>query len=69
MAQEAGVSLVTLSVGWVLANKAISAPIIGASPPDQLVQSLEAAEFVLDDELKSRLDALTHEHRMGDAAR
>ena len=69
VAQEAGVSLVTLSVGWVLANKAISAPIVGASPPDQLVQSLEAAEFVLDDELKSRLDALTHEHRMGDAAR
>src|SRR3984885_13747181 len=31
LADEAGVSLVTLSVAWVLANKAITAPIIGAS--------------------------------------
>ena len=31
-AEEAGVSMVTLSVAWVLANKAITAPIIGASP-------------------------------------
>ena len=33
LADEAGVSLVTLSVAWVLANKAITAPIIGASQP------------------------------------
>src|ERR1700723_3560406 len=33
LADEAGVSLVTLSVAWVLANKAITAPIIGASHP------------------------------------
>src|SRR5271165_3190322 len=30
LADQAGVSLVTLSVAWVLANKAITAPIIGA---------------------------------------
>ena len=33
LADEAGVPLVTLSVAWVLANKAITAPIIGASQP------------------------------------
>jgi 1-deoxyxylulose-5-phosphate synthase len=69
MAEEAGVSLVTLSVAWVLANEAVTAPIIGASHPDQLAASLDAAEFVLEDELKSRLDELTHEYRMGDAPR
>ena len=46
LADEAGVSLVTLSVAWVLAHEAITAPIVGASHPDQLASSLEAAEFV-----------------------
>jgi len=69
LAEQAGVSLVTLSVAWVLANGAITAPIIGASRPDQLDLSLEAAQYVLDDELKARLDELTHDYRMGDAPR
>jgi aryl-alcohol dehydrogenase-like predicted oxidoreductase len=62
------VSLVTLSVAWVLANQAITAPIIGASRPEQLDASLAAAQFTLDD-LKDQLDDLTHEYRMGDAPR
>jgi aryl-alcohol dehydrogenase (NADP+) len=69
LAKETGVSLVTLSVAWVLANRAITAPIIGASRPDQLDLSLEAAQYVLDDELKAHLDELTHDYRMGDAPR
>jgi aryl-alcohol dehydrogenase-like predicted oxidoreductase len=69
LADEAGVSLVTLSVAWVLANKAITAPIIGASRPDQLDDSLAAATYELDPDLKQRLDDLTHDYRMGDAAR
>ncbi len=69
LAKEVGVSLVTLSVAWVLANRAITAPIIGASRPDQLDSSLEAAQFALDDELKGRLDEITHGYRMGDAPR
>jgi len=66
IAAEIGVSLVTLSVAWVLANDAVTAPIIGASQPGQLARSLEAAEFVLDGGLKSRLDELTLEYRLGD---
>jgi 1-deoxyxylulose-5-phosphate synthase len=69
LAQEAGVSLVTLSVAWVLANKAITAPIIGASRPEQLDSSLASAEFTLDDDLKHKLDECTHQYRMGDAPR
>ncbi len=69
VAGEAGVSLVTLAVAWVLANRVITAPIIGASRPEQLGESLAAAEFTLDAELKHRLDELTHEYRMGDAPR
>jgi 1-deoxyxylulose-5-phosphate synthase len=69
LAGQAGVSLVTLSVAWVLANQAITAPIIGASRPEQLDASLAAVEFTLDDDLKDQLDDLTHEYRMGDAPR
>jgi aryl-alcohol dehydrogenase (NADP+) len=69
IAQRESVSLVTLSVAWVLANPAVTAPIIGASRPDQLDASLAAAEFTMSDELKSELDELTREYRMGDAAR
>ena len=69
LAGQAGVALVTLSVAWVLANQAITAPIIGASRPEQLDASLAAVEFELDDDLKGQLDDLTHEYRMGDAPR
>jgi 1-deoxyxylulose-5-phosphate synthase len=69
LADQAEVSLVTLSVAWVLANKAITAPIIGASRPDQLDASLAAVEHKLDQGLKQQMDELTHEYRMGDAPR
>lgn len=69
LADQAGVNLVTLSVAWVLANEAITAPIIGASRPGQLDSSLAAAELVLDDDLKQQLDDRTHQYRMGDAPR
>jgi 1-deoxyxylulose-5-phosphate synthase len=69
LADQTGVSLVTLSVAWVLANKAITAPIIGASRPDQLDASVAAAEYKLDPDLKQQMDELTHDYRMGDAPR
>ena len=69
LADEAGVSLVTLSVAWVLANKTITAPIIGASSPRQLDASLDALQYVIDADLKGRLDDLSYEYRLGDAPR
>jgi len=60
---------VTLAIAWVMANPAITAPIIGASRPDQLEASLAAADYVLDEDLKRQLDELTHDYRMGDAPR
>ncbi len=69
LADQAGVNLVTLSVAWVLANEAITAPIIGASRPGQLDSTLAATEPVFDDDLKRQLDDRTHQYRMGDAPR
>ena len=69
LAAEAGVSLVTLAVAWAMAHPAVTAPIIGASHPDQLTDSIAAADYRINNDLKQRLDQLTHEYRMGDAAR
>ena len=69
VAAEAGVSMATLAVGWVLANPAITAPIIGASKPEQLADSLAAAETPLSADLKTKLDELTHGWRAVDEER
>jgi len=69
LAGQAGADMVTLAVAWVLANPVITAPIIGASRPDQLGASLAATDFSLDEDLKRRLDDVTHDYRMGDAPR
>jgi 1-deoxyxylulose-5-phosphate synthase len=64
VARESDMNLATLSVRWVLSNSAITAPIIGASRPDQLADSLAAEEKgVLPSDLKARLDQLTDHWR------
>jgi aryl-alcohol dehydrogenase (NADP+) len=70
IAKESGMSLATLAVRWVLSNGAITAPIIGASRPDQLADSLAAGEKgALPDDLKTKLDAMTSGWRAVDAER
>ncbi|MGI0491429.1 aldo/keto reductase [Alkalinema pantanalense CENA528] len=69
VADAAGLSLTTLSLAWVLANPIITAPIIGASRPEQLTDSLKAIEVKLDASLKQKLDDITAEYRRGDAVR
>jgi aryl-alcohol dehydrogenase-like predicted oxidoreductase len=69
LAAEAGMSMVEMAVAWVLAHPAVTSPIIGASRPDQLDDSLRATDKPLDPVLKERLDELTHPYRMVDAAR
>ncbi len=69
VAKEAGLSMTTMAVAWVLANPAVTSPIIGASRPSQLTETLAAADVQLDADLKTRLDSITAEYRRGDAVR
>jgi aryl-alcohol dehydrogenase (NADP+) len=69
VAADAGMSMTTMAVSWVLANPAVTAPIIGASRPEQLADSLAAAEKPMDADLKARLDEMTAEWRRDDAVR
>ncbi|MFN0091495.1 MAG: aldo/keto reductase [Acidimicrobiales bacterium] len=69
LAADAGMSLATLAVAWCLAQPAITAPIIGASRPDQLAAPVAAVTSPLDPQLYARLDELTRRRRALDAAR
>lgn len=69
IADEAGMTMAQLAVAWVLANPVITSPIVGASRPEQLADAVAAVSSPLDEELKGRLDALTHEYRFGDQQR
>ncbi len=69
LAEEAGMSLAQMAVAWVMANPAVTAPIIGASRPEQMAETLKAADRPLDPALKARLDDLTAEYRRGDSVR
>jgi len=69
LAAEAGISLTRMAVAWVLAHPAVTAPIIGASRPEQLDDVLPAVEKDLGADIKARLDALTADYRLGDDPR
>jgi aryl-alcohol dehydrogenase (NADP+) len=70
VAKDAGMSLTTLAVRWVMSNKAITAPIIGASRPEQLADNLAAGEKgALPSDLKATLDEMTASWRGVDAER
>jgi 1-deoxyxylulose-5-phosphate synthase len=70
LSNEAGMSMASMAVSWVLSNPAITAPIVGASKPEQLTDSLDAAERgPLPADLKAKLDELTNEWRAVDAER
>lgn len=70
VAQEAGMSMATMAIRWVLSHPAVTAPIIGASRPAQLADSLTAAaQGPLPKDLKARLDQVTQSWRLVDAER
>ncbi|WP_322795917.1 aldo/keto reductase [Tepidiforma sp.] len=69
LAAAAGMTMPQLAVAWVLANPVITAPIIGASRPEQLDDTIKAVETPLPPELKQQLDDLTAVYRKGDSPR
>jgi aryl-alcohol dehydrogenase-like predicted oxidoreductase len=69
VANAAGLKPATLAVAWVMHNPAITAPILGASRPDQLDDTLAAADVKLEAGVLSQLDELTRQFRRGDAVR
>jgi aryl-alcohol dehydrogenase (NADP+) len=69
LARSAEMTMAQLAVAWVLANPAITAPIVGASRPEQLADAVAAVNSPLPAELKAELDDLTAGYRKGDSPR
>jgi aryl-alcohol dehydrogenase-like predicted oxidoreductase len=58
VAEDAGISMVELAVGFVLAHPAVTSAIIGPRTHEQLVSQLPAADLHLDASVLDRIDAL-----------
>ncbi|MBB6402837.1 aldo/keto reductase family protein [Arthrobacter sp. AZCC_0090] len=58
IAEEAGLSMAALALAWVLQNSNVSAAIVGASGPEQLVDNATAVGITLDPELLARIDTV-----------
>jgi aryl-alcohol dehydrogenase-like predicted oxidoreductase len=51
LAAEAGLSPADLALAWVLRTPGISAAIMGATRPEQVIENAKAVEIRLDDDL------------------
>jgi aryl-alcohol dehydrogenase-like predicted oxidoreductase len=58
LADDAGLTLIQLALGFVLSHRAVSAAIIGPRVPEQLESHLTAAGVHLPDEVLDRIDEL-----------
>lgn len=64
LAAEAGLSLTTLAVAWMLHQPTMTSPIVGASRPEQLDDVFAAVTVKLDVDLLARLDEVTSHFRL-----
>ena len=61
LAQAKGYHPASLAVAWVMANQAVTAPIIGARNMEQLADSLKALDVEMTPELYAEVSALSYE--------
>ncbi|PHX44939.1 oxidoreductase [Pseudomonas sp. NZIPFR-PS5] len=57
IAGERGVPMAQVALAWVLAQRGVSAPIVGASKPHHLDDAIAALDLMLSDEEVKRLEA------------
>ncbi|MEM4184716.1 MAG: aldo/keto reductase [Nitrososphaerota archaeon] len=62
MAKEKGVTLAQLSLAWLLHQPEVTAPIIGATKPEQLEENLQALEVKLSAEDLKRINEILERH-------
>lgn len=65
--EQLGLSLPQLGLAWVLQNKNVAAPIIGASRPEQIAENVKASGVVIPAELMTKIDEILGDHVNRDA--
>jgi aryl-alcohol dehydrogenase-like predicted oxidoreductase len=69
VAEQAGLSLATLSLAWILREPGVASAIIGATRPEQVHENASASDVELSDDVLAAIDAaLGDAARLGDAA-
>ncbi len=63
IAEDIGMSVVTLATAWSKQHDFVASTIVGATSPDQLPDILAAAEVTLEPEVLSRINAVSREIR------
>jgi len=63
LAREEGCTPAQLAVAWLLAQPDVTAPIIGASRPEQLVETTKAVGLNLSEATLQRLDEVSQPFR------
>lgn len=58
VASDVGLTMPQLAIAWVLRNPTVASAIVGASKPEQIVQSAEASGIELDDGTVERIDRI-----------
>ncbi|HEY7295619.1 MAG TPA: aldo/keto reductase, partial [Dehalococcoidia bacterium] len=61
LAREHNTTLAPFAVAWVAANPAVTAPIVGATRPEQLDETLRVAELTLDEATLQRASEIARE--------
>ena len=61
LADEMDLTIAQLSLAWVLSNDNVSAAILGATRPEQLLSNIKASGVTLDADLKAQMDAILYE--------
>ena len=56
IAGDLGLSMPALSIAWVLQNQNVSAALVGASRPEQLVDNVKAAGVTIPEDAMKRID-------------
>jgi len=62
IAEQLGLSLPQLGLAWVLQNKNVAAPIIGASRPEQIAENVKAGGVEIPAELMTKIDEILGDH-------
>lgn len=61
LAAELGHAPATLAVAWAVSHPAITSVLLGGRNPEQFIATLAAADLVLDEDTRARVNALTPE--------
>jgi aryl-alcohol dehydrogenase-like predicted oxidoreductase len=66
ISQDLNLSLAQLSIAWVLQNQNVSAAIIGASRPEQVIENVKASGVVIEADVMNKIDEIIGEFVISD---